>query len=132
MESSGKITIIDSSVWVAYFLSIDSQHGKALLIGNDLASVKQIPDFILFETATVLKQKGGLREAELFLEVVLDSTIQITNTIGLMQDFSKVFLLPDCKKLSFADSALLALHKTGNYKVITFDKDLLKEIKKIK
>ena len=80
-----------------------------------------IPDFIVSETATVLKNKnkGDEREAMIFLEVYNENeTVEIKSFFENFTEFCDEFVNKENKNLSFVDASLLALHKNGKYKMI--------------
>jgi predicted nucleic acid-binding protein len=124
--------IVDTCVWVALFNRDDSCHERALENINLLKQVSIVPDFILAETATVLKLKSHINIANSFLEHVRNSELSIISFSEMQDDFSLEFMKEDNDKLSYIDSSLLAMHKTGKYKIITFDENLLKLMKKKK
>lgn len=125
--------IVDSSVWVSLFDNDDSMHSKALDIQHIIEKATTIPDFILTETATVLKIKKNLKLAESFIDFIKENSEAeaISFFDEYQDDFSKEFVKPENVKLSYADASLLALHKTKKYKVVTFDKNLLKQLEKV-
>lgn len=129
-----KIIIFDSSVLVSFCNDNDSQHEMALKYEDEIEKMQILPDFIFQETATVLKYKDNPTSASFFVEIVSNNeSIRVVSLLDEYHtEFVKEFLNPENKDLSFIDSSLLALHKSGKYKVVTFDKNLQKLINKNK
>jgi predicted nucleic acid-binding protein len=126
MEVSEQLVIFDSSVWVALLHYTDSQHQKALKVFGEVGDVIVVPEYVVIEVATVLKQQGKLEEARQFVHRVLNEKPEsflpaealIRETASLFQDRSD--------KLSFTDTALLVLARL--YRVVTFDRALQRAI----
>lgn len=129
-----KTIILDSSVWVAFCNDKDSQHEMALKYEDEIEKIQILPDFIFQETATVLKYKDNPSSASFFVEIVSNNeSIRVVSLLDeYHMEFVREFLNPENKDLSFIDASLLALHKTGKFKVITFDINLQKLISKNK
>ena len=90
-------------------------------------------DFILQETINVLKLKICLEISESFYESITSSPSSEILVTNLHTDgYYEEFFLKDNRKLFFADSALLCLHKSKYFKVITLDKNLNERLDKIK
>jgi predicted nucleic acid-binding protein len=129
MEIKNEI-IIDSCVWIAFFIENDSLHEKSLLLEADILKTKYIPDFVFFEVCTVLRKKGGLSFCKIFIEYIEKNTdIQIISLVSDLQSFSNFFLSEKYNKLSFIDSTLVYLNIKDNCKIVTFDKEILKFLK---
>ncbi len=126
MEIKNEI-IIDSSVWIAFFIENDSLHKKSLLLEEDILKTKYIPDFVFFEVCTVLRKKAGLSYCKIFIEYIEKNVdVQIISLVSDLQSFSNFFLSEKYNKLSFIDSTLVYLNVKDNCKIITFDKEILK------
>ena len=122
--------IIDSSVWIAFFLENDSLHTKALKLEKEILNTKYIPDFVYFEVCTVLRKKGGLVCCTSFIEHIEKSQdIEVVSFISDVTSFSTFFLQKAYEKLSFVDSTLLYLYKKDGCTILTFDKEILKFLK---
>ncbi len=129
MEIKNEI-IIDSSVWIAFFIENDSLHNKALLFEDEILKTKYIPDFVFFEVCTVLRKKSGLNFCKTFIEYIeKNSDIQIISLVSDLQSFSRFYLSEKYNKLSFIDSTLVYLNIKDDCKIITFDKEILKFLK---
>ena len=88
-----------------------------------------LPDFILAETASVLKYKAGFQIAKEFVIFVQDNEdVEIIYTSFHFNNFIKSFFTTGKNNLSFVDSSLLAL--SSEFRVVTFDKKLQNAIKK--
>ena len=118
--------IFDSSVLVSFFNDKDSQHKDALRYSSEISKMEITPDFILQETATVLRNKKNNETSIFFVNLfTYNSSVKIMSFFDAHQVFfSEEFIKEENKNLSYIDASLLALHKTGKFKVITFDKNL--------
>lgn len=115
------MTILDSSVWIAFFHEADSQHVKALRVFKALSSKILLLDYIILEVASVLAMRASKGIADLFLERVLDNAAIDVSVCDQDQFFDfcdRYRHLPD-EKLSFVDSVLLSL--SARHDVVTFD-----------
>lgn len=122
--------IIDSSVWVAFFLENDSLHDRALKLEKQILHTKYIPDFVYFEVCTVLRKKGGLTSCVTFIEFIEKSQdIEVVSFISDITSFSTFFLQKSYENLSFVDSTLVYLYKKDGCAILTFDKEILKFLK---
>ena len=120
-------TIIDSCVWIAFFMENDSLHKKALLFEKDILETKYMPDFVFFEICTVLRKKGGLDYCKIFVEYIeKNESIKIISLVSDIDSFSSFFLQEKYGKLSFIDSTLVYLNINDNCKIVTFDGELLR------
>ncbi|MEK7107451.1 MAG: type II toxin-antitoxin system VapC family toxin [Patescibacteria group bacterium] len=131
METSDAGSIIlDSSVWVAFLRDSDSQRGKAKrILGNLQDAAVAVPEYVLVEVATALKNKGYEKVAKKFVaEVMEDGRAFLPAGESLAHATAKLFLERERDYLSFTDTALLALSE--QYRVITFDRKLQKAIDK--
>ncbi len=124
--------VIDSSVWIALFNELDSQHQKAVGISASFAYVA-LPEYIALETCTLLLAKAGSVASEKFLAYALDST-EVTLLYSSPDFFQSAVRLfrhlsgkMSGKSLSFVDVSLLLLAQS--HEVITFDKALSRAIK---
>ena len=124
------MTILDSNIWIAFFVEYDSNHQKSKSIikklnGNNIF----ITEYIILEVSTVILNKVNREKASDFLEYILNH-----NQVDLLQD-DKIFIQTAQKfkeqlgNLSFVDTSLLCLSK--KYQIISFDKKLNNQIKKI-
>ena len=124
------MTILDSNIWIAFFVEYDSNHQKSKSIikklnGNNIF----ITEYIILEVSTVILNKVNREKASDFLEYILNH-----NQVDLLQD-DKIFIQKSQKfkeqlgNLSFVDTSLLCLSK--KYQIISFDKKLNNQIKKI-
>lgn len=121
--------LVDSNVWIGAFDKDDSLHARAKQM---LLSIKEriiIPDFVVAETATVLKFKKDFEAAQYFLRTIHDNAqVEVVYTYQQFDAFMTAFLTGGNNKLSFYDSALTVLSDV--YDIVTFDKALQKELKK--
>jgi predicted nucleic acid-binding protein len=126
------MTIFDSSVWVAFFNDKDSQHKKAREAVSLAGGFTVIPEHIVSETASVLLARVSKESAEEFLEAITGNpSVKILLSEGeLFWGTLMLFREKENKKLSFVDASLLFL--SSKYKVVSFDKELEKAIKKLR
>lgn len=124
--------IFDSNVWIAFFNKEDSQNKKALEIVIREKDNIAITEYIILEVASVVAIKAGKNLADKFLEFILNNNnIKVLlSSNDFFYNTVENFIKTESKKLSFVDISLLYLSNT--YKIITFDKDLAKLIKKNK
>lgn len=122
--------ILDSSVWIAYLRLDDSLHKKADQLMHSHEEIHFfVPEYILLEVATILKQKVSALVAVDFVKEILNggwATILPMNE--WFRQTAKVFYENQKTDLSFVDCSLVALN--SEYKVYTFDQKLKKALKK--
>lgn len=120
------MTILDTSVWVAYLHKGDSQHRKAAQLFEDFSTdvMIGIPEYVLLEVCTVLMIRDSKQMADSFMEYALDNkNIEILySNPELFSATVQTFRKLDSNKLSFVDVALLVLSR--DHQVITFDRPL--------
>ena len=124
--------IIDTNIWVASVNIYERDNKYALeVIGK--TKNKVMPDFILQETINVLKIKNSHKEsAEFYKNILNNKDVTIIKIETHTDDFYDEFFSDENYKLSFVDSALLRLHKSKYFKVITLDKNLKERLDKVK
>ncbi|MEK7649203.1 MAG: PIN domain-containing protein [Patescibacteria group bacterium] len=121
------MTILDSSVWIAWLDKDDSQHGRAEKVFEQVSDIV-VPEYVILEVCTVLSRKKGHAFAEQFLSLAVensDITILLSSEdlfYKTVDSFKKVFR----RRLSFADSMLAVLSRS--YTILTFDNTLQKAI----
>ena len=124
------MVLLDSNVWVALFNEGDSFHEQAVRIFEQIEDEEIIlPYVIAAETATVLTYKLSKKAANFFLETAINNQgIQIINN-----DFPReaIFFLGFKEKMSFQDFSLVFLAKQKGYKLLTFDKQQEKLLRRI-
>ncbi len=119
--------IFDSNIWVALFNESDSTNAKANKCISRYSFI-YIPDFIIAETASVLKYKKDFVAAEKYIEFVTNNNdIEIVYTSFYFEQFKNSFLRTKRNNLSFIDASLLTLSQ--EYSVVTFDNVLKRAIK---
>ena len=126
MAQARKDVILDTNVWIAFLHEEDSQHVKAKRLLKDVTAPVVVPEYVLLEVVTVLRNLRRHEEANRFTEQALDysGTFLPANTLA----YEIAEMLPNVPKhLSFTDTALLALAR--NYEVLTFDSALARAIK---
>ena len=125
-----KDIIIDSNIWISLFNDKDINHKKSKDIVNNFSYYQVMPDLIFYEVITVLKLKSNLNNALDFVDFVKNNK-EITVKLFYENNRDLTWLLYDerFKNLSYTDMLLLYLSRT--HTIITFDKDLIKNIKLI-
>ncbi len=127
MES--KHCIIDSSVFVAFYREVDSQHEDAMRIMQEISGLTLIVHpYVIQETATVLTYGCGAVVAKQFLSDIGNASNIIIPAIDIQHDM-RLFMASGAK-LSFTDVALIGLAKEMDTILVTFDKQMLKLIGK--
>ncbi len=126
--SDSESIILDSSVWIAFLRESDSQREKAKQILSSLQDVEVVvPEYVLVEVATALKNKGYEDIAKKFVaEVIKGGHAFLPAGESLAQAAAGLFLKRERDRLSFTDTALLVLSE--HYHVITFNQRLQKAI----
>lgn len=122
--------VVDSSVWIALYNELDSQHDKAKKLAISFSNVA-IAEYVVLETCTILQNKAGIEAAEKFLAFALDNS-DVTILHLSPEFFNKIahtFRWLMHKKLSFVDISLLLLSES--HEIVTFDKALTRTIKKL-
>lgn len=122
--------VFDSSFWVAFFDISDSQHEKAEKMMREEPFLA-ITEYCFVETASVLAKKAGAEAAKRFFEFIgSNSDISILySTENFFRSAGVLFCSVGGPKLSFVDVSLLYL--SHSHEVVTFDKALEKEIRKL-
>lgn len=114
--------IIDTSFFIALFLTNDINHSKAkeiLIKNNILKSDIILNNFIIEETSTILTYKHSNQLSFSFLESIgIFNSIFPETWIYNYMDFYKSLN----KKISFADSSIIYDWIIYNCELITFDK----------
>lgn len=121
--------IFDSNIWIAFFNEEDSQHKKALDLFNSPEYPIAITEYAIVETCNVLLSKATKRDADLFLQFVLDNedVVFLLSDESLFSETVSRFRQLDGQKLSFVDISLLCFSDV--HEVVTFDRRLSKELK---
>lgn len=121
------VIVLDSSFIIAFYLSEDSNHEKALkLAEQNSEETMLLSDVILFETLTVLNYKAGIKRAkEAYDELLGNRYIQFLHFTEIEKNEILAQFFEQKKKLSFADSSVVYLAGRGKIRVLTFDKEIL-------
>ena len=116
--------IVDSSVFVAFYRDVDSQHADAVRVMQEVADYTLIVHpYVIQETATVLAYRTSLKIAKEFLADILNAANVVIPAVDARYDISRFMDIK--KKISFTDAALIELAKTAGVRVITFDREML-------
>ena len=124
--------VLDSNVWIAFFNPDDSNHHEAQKIFSKTQEKVGLPEYVLLEVTTILAQKMGKDIADQFLQMTRASKdVEILpSSKEFFDGVIQLYLSKTNEKLSFIDYSLLYLSSKRN--VVTFDKDLKKELAKMK
>ncbi|MEX1014067.1 MAG: PIN domain-containing protein [Candidatus Paceibacterota bacterium] len=128
-QKNRKEIVLDSSVWIAILDKKDSQHKKAEKVLNNITGKVLVTEYILLEVSTVLSQKVSKNSSNDFIKFVI-SNRDINLKVFSSQEFNSItsfYLTLKNKRISFVDCSLIWLSKV--HRVISFDKDLNKELK---
>lgn len=118
---------VDANIFYASFDSNDTTHKKVI---NTYKKVPQ--DAILCtstqtlsEAATLISQRLGKKQLELFLKTINESFVVIYINHKIAAKAQEIILKTKSKNISFADCTTIAICKTKKYKIdalFTFDK----------
>ncbi len=123
------MTILDSSIWIAYLHIADSQHKKAVDLLAQVPQPYLVPEYVISEVCSVLAMRAGKGVVKNFLEVVFhnsDTRVLYCENDLFLETVKYFAEIPE-KHLSFTDTMLLSL--SSEYSTLTFDKKLEKAIK---
>jgi len=120
------MNLVDSNVFIAYFRLNEKWHQKAkeLLLSLDEIIIN---DYVLSEIYTVLMIRESYQIALKALKwITKNPKIKIEKLTS--QEIKQVvfFIEENFTKLSFVDISLLIMSKKRNYKLISFDQDLIR------
>lgn len=121
--------IIDTSIWVSFFIPNDSNHEKAKqLILNKNSEDIILSEYIYTESLNVFRAKFTEKNSKNFTEFLnyLDISLSYSDST-IIRLATKYFF--HFKKLSFTDCLILASAKINDYQIATFDIDLQKSAK---
>ena len=124
--------LVDSCIWISFFFENDTNHAKAVKLFEYLAKQEYhlvVTRTILLEVFTVLKRK----KLSTFNQIVKDF---LNNRLAYI-DLTPIEFRAGCldifkqnRHLSIVDSFLVFLAKNKKYKILSFDKHLLRACKK--
>lgn len=122
--------VADSNLWIAMLNASDNLHKKAQQLFATFNEEVIVPEYVVVEVCTVLKQKRRKALADIFIKKILENPdIQLsTSTPEFFGRVLTAFYRNDFHHLSFVDVSLLVLSQY--YRVYTFDKKLATTIKK--
>lgn len=120
--------LVDSSVLIAAFRSNEDHHREALQIIQSAGKIILL-DYVLSETATILKMREGYEIADTCLDFIQNNRdIELRQlTPGEIQKTVQYFRAHN-NTLSFIDTALLITHQIHDIPLATFDADLAKAL----
>ena len=116
--------IVDSSVFVAFYRDVDSQHTEALRVMQELSELTLIVHpYVIQETATFLAYRVGMKISKRFCADIADAANVIIPAVDARYDIARFSDIDT--RISFTDAALIELSKSAGVRVITFDKQML-------
>lgn len=131
-EASGRAVFVDTSAWVAFFLQTEEGHGETVEAFDELATAARplvTTDYVLAETATRLRARGGVALADRAWEAIEDGQevelVQVDARLrararDLFRKYGQMMLsVTDC--VSFA-----VMKEFGIRDALTFDADFEK------
>lgn len=122
----------DSNFWIALMIKNDVHHPKAVKTMDTLEKEIATTQFIIAEAATVLAYKVGKRAADSFVDFILNAReVHLLDLDKARFNDLSQFFISGKKKLSFVDYSIIYLNKHYGFDVLTFDKQLQKELQKI-
>lgn len=121
--------VVDSNVWIALLEEADTQHGKAVELIGSLKDEVLVPEYVLLEVCTILKQKKKKVAADGFVKRILASSELhlVASGSAHLARVVEAFCQHKLPDLSFVDVSLLLLAKS--HTVHTFDKKLARALK---
>ncbi|MBI4257098.1 type II toxin-antitoxin system VapC family toxin [Candidatus Uhrbacteria bacterium] len=122
--------VADSNIWIALLDASDSQHEKAVRLVSTFEEDLLVPEYVILEVCTILKQKRRKQLASNFVQkILMDPDIHVAASESThLARVIDVFCKHEHKHLSFVDVSLFLLAKS--HTVYTFDKKLASAIKK--
>ena len=131
---SGDHALLDSNVWIARLNREDSQHAKAAAVFEEMKEQERViilPEYVIVEVCTIVAMRSGKVAVGNFLRTARDNALVtiLPSSPPFLEQVMDLFVERKDKHLSFVDVSLLVLSRS--YTVLTFDRTLEKEIKKI-
>jgi len=124
--------LIDSNLWVSYFLDYDSNHEKAiqLLRFLDWRWIIYVTNWIIHEVSNILVKKHSKKQSDYFLNyVIYNRDIQIINE-DIRQSYELFKTLSI--KISFTDISIINTALEDWISLISLDEQMMKIYKKLK
>ncbi|MBU0527626.1 PIN domain-containing protein [Candidatus Micrarchaeota archaeon] len=123
--------VADSSFLVSLFLPNDINHSEAKEIFTKTTDKIFISNIILYETLTVINYKGGNREkSDAYEKIRSNRSFVIGNLNNSELELILQKFVSAKNKLSYPDISVVYLTKKSKTNALSFDKDLIKAIKK--
>lgn len=121
MES--KTFVVDSSVFIARYDELDTNHDNATLILRELSqALLIIHPYVVQEVVTVLTYKFGAAAGKQFIDDIRRSENILIPAVDINTDME--YFRSHSKKISFTDSSLINLSESLNASLLTFDKQM--------
>jgi predicted nucleic acid-binding protein len=121
-----KIIIVDSSFFVALYLTNDSQHPVARNAVRQFAGMEKtlvLHPYVIQEVVTILTYRVGVSLATRFLDDIRASESVLIPAVTIGEEIE--FFKQVGRKMSFADVALVRLAQQMRAPVLTFDRQIL-------
>lgn len=125
------MVILDSNIWIGLLNVDDSCHKKAKVLFKKITETIILPEYVILEVASIISHKVGKRKSDNFIKGVINNRdVEVfPSSREFFGEVINFYLFKKSEKLSFVDYSLLYLAQ--KIKVLTFDKNLRKEIKKL-
>lgn len=115
--------LIDSSVFIAFYIKDDSCHQEAVELLSEIDSgTMLLHTYVIQEVVTVLTYKANLKLANQFISDVENANNVSILPADVVRDIHSFQSLG--KRVSFTDSTLLATATQYRLPLVTFDKQL--------
>jgi predicted nucleic acid-binding protein len=115
--------IVDSSVWVALFLTKDSQHEKATAVIEEITPPVYVSRDVVAEVCTVLTNKHSKELGNKFAQF-----LQRNEDIIILSDSPKEllgFFITVEADISFQDAGIIRLAQVYDLDILSFDEQLM-------
>jgi predicted nucleic acid-binding protein len=115
--------LVDSSLFVAFYIEEDSCHADAVAILHEIDSAQLlVHPYVIQEVVSVLTYKIGVTVAKKFISDIQQANNVYVLPVDVSKDMRSFSLLN--KKVSLTDSALLDIAQSWQVPLVTFDKEL--------
>jgi len=124
--------VFDTCVWVAAMNEEDALHARAVEAFRANTDTIVLPEYVIVETCTALRQRANKQAADRFLETTLSNDVTKLLFAGedTIRHSAAFYRSSDHPGLSYVDVFLLFLSQS--HRIVTFDKQLDKLIRRSK
>lgn len=119
----GQAHIVDSSVLIAFYIEDDSCHKEAFALLQEIErGTLLLHPYVIQEVVTVLVYKSGVALAKKFIADIQKAHNVTVLPVDVTREMKRFVSLN--KRVSFADSSLIAAAEGYRFPLVTFDKQL--------